>query len=178
LPIEIWVLIIIGILIVEMIDWVRKPCCFSYVVVNTCFNLGSSIIGSPIQRFITFRYHYCWSQQNLLVLLSSLADVFSTPLFIPSKVLGLRHGNPVQDVRLGSRDILNLCRGGRGHHILIDRCTLDELVVALDILKRFQIEGIFGHPNSISEISSSLNPRVGVRRLVWLTSKRLCRHMV
>jgi hypothetical protein len=100
-------------------------------------------------------------------------DVFSTPLFILSIILRLRQRDPIYNALLRSWHILSLCRGGGGHCILIDGCGFDELVIALDILKCFQIEGIFGHPNLIGKISSSLNHRVGARRLVGLTSKGL-----
>jgi hypothetical protein len=164
-------------LIVKTIDWVGKPCCFGYVIVDTSFNLESTIISPPIQRFITFRYHYHWSQRNLLVLLSSLTDVLLTPL-IPTIILRLRQRDPIHNAWLRGWHVLDSYIGGGGHHILIDGSGFNELVVALDILKGFQIEGIFGHPNSIGENASFLNPRVGVRRFIGLTSKGLCQCMV
>ena len=100
-----------------------------------------------------------------------MADVFSTPLLRLSMILGLRHRNPIQNARLRSWQILNLCRGGRCHRILIDIGIFNELVIALDILKCFRIEGIPSYPNSTSKIASFLNPWIGIRRCGRLTSE-------
>jgi hypothetical protein len=93
------------------------------------------------------------------------------PLLIPSIILRLRRRDPIYNARLRSWQVLDLCRGGRCHCIFVDGSIFNKLMIALDVLKCFQIKGIFGHPNSIGEISSLLNPWIRVRRFVGLTSK-------